>query len=141
MTRMFYACLLIFSPLTLLAQSSDGAMFRANLRRTGVYDASGPRRAGRVKWRFKTGAVVEAWFSSPTVAEGTVYFGADEGYLYAVEAVTGKEKWRFKTGDVIYSSPAIAGGVVYVGSHDGHLYAIDAETGQAKWRFKTGYRV
>ena len=46
------------------------AMFRANLERTGVYRTRGMRRLHGVKWKFKTGRVIEAWFSSPTVSNG-----------------------------------------------------------------------
>jgi outer membrane protein assembly factor BamB len=116
-------------------------MFLADLRHTGVHEARGPIRPPRVRWKFKTGRVVEAWFSSPTVTDGTAYFGAGDGYLYAADAETGQERWRCKTGDLIYSSPAVAGGIVYVGSHDGSLYAVDAATGRERWRFRTGYRV
>jgi len=53
-----------------------------------------------------------------------VYFGCDDGRLYALEVAAGKELWKFKTGDAIESSPYVADGVVYVGSNDGCLYAI-----------------
>ena len=35
--------------------------------------------------------------SSPVVAGGTVYFGSDDGRLYAVDSSTGHEKWTFQT--------------------------------------------
>src|SRR5919198_296270 len=137
-----YAWLLLFTfPIQLAAQSSDGTMFRADLRHTGVYQTKGVNRLKGVKWRFKTQTIVEAWFSSPTVADKAVYFGSDDGDFYAVDAQTGKEIWKFRTGGVIYSSPAVAGGSVYFGSHDGHLYAVDINTGKERWKFKTGYRV
>ena len=50
----------------LMAQSSEGSMFRADLLRDGNYQTEGPTHASS-KWKFKTGRVVEAWFSSPTV--------------------------------------------------------------------------
>src|SRR5919199_368542 len=135
-------CLLICSwPHLLLGQSSPPAMFRSNLQRTGVFETKGVRRLRGVKWKFKTERVVEAWFSSPTVADGVLYVGSDDSYLYALNVQTGELKWKFKTGDVVYSSPSVVAGVVYFGSHDGNLYAVDAKRGIEKWRFKTGYRV
>src|SRR5207237_5770600 len=118
---------LILSPLSYGAVSQN-AMFRANLERTGVYKTQGIQRLHGVKWKFKTERVIEAWFSSPTVSGDTAYFGSDDGYLYALNALTGELKWKFKTGDVVYSSTAVADGAVYVGSHDGYLYAVDART-------------
>jgi outer membrane protein assembly factor BamB/tetratricopeptide (TPR) repeat protein len=74
--------------------------------------------------RFRTGATIR---SSPVVADGVIYFGSDDGYLYAVDLdnfETGNERWKFKTGGEIRSSPAAGDGVIYVGSRDGYLYAI-----------------
>jgi len=107
----------------------------------GVYETQGVQRLHGVKWKFKTERIIEAWFSSLSVADEVVYFGSDDGYLYAVNALTGALKWKFKTGDVVYSSPAIADGAVYIDSHDGCLYAVDAKTGDERWKFRTGYRV
>jgi hypothetical protein len=43
---------------------------------------------GNVRWRFGT----EDWvLSSPTVVDGTVYFGSDDGHVYAVHAADGDE--------------------------------------------------
>jgi outer membrane protein assembly factor BamB len=54
-----------------------------------------------------------------------VYFGADDGYVYAVEAATGKKSWKYKTPGIwMRSSPAIANGAVYFGCDDGYLYAL-----------------
>src|SRR5438067_1255322 len=127
---------LILSPLSYGAVSPN-MMFRANPERTGVCKTQGIQRLHGVKWKFKTERVIEAWFSSPTVFDDTVYFGSDDRYLYALNALTGELKWKFKTGDVVYSSPAVADGAVYVGSHDGYLYALDTKTGEERWKFKT----
>lgn len=115
--------------------------------------------SGQVKWKFKTEgekhytgthlhylqpaseSMPDPWdfyLSSPSVSNGTVYFGSSDGNVYALDALSGALRWKFKTGDVVHSSPAIADGTVYIGSWDTHLYAIDAETGKEKWRFKTG---
>jgi outer membrane protein assembly factor BamB/subtilisin family serine protease len=86
------------------------------------------------QWRFRAGDAIN---SSPAIGEdGTIYFGADDGNLYAL-APDGKEKWRFQTNDRIISSPAIGpDGTIYVGSLDGRLYAISPE-GKEKWHFQT----
>src|SRR6266567_664794 len=133
----------VYSVLTPLSSGATpaNAIFRANLERTGVYKTQGIQRLHGVKWKFKTERVMEAWFSSPTVSDDIVYFGSDDSYLYALNAVTGELKWKFKTGDVVYSSPAVADGAVYVGSHDSYLYAVDMNTGKERWKFKTGNRV
>jgi outer membrane protein assembly factor BamB/actin-like ATPase involved in cell morphogenesis len=98
-----------------------------------VYAIDG--ETGEQRWRFDVGAVVQ---SSPLVAEGVVYVGADDNRLYALDAATGQPVWTFATGGIVRSSPAIADGVLYVGSNDGNLYAIDPATGQETWRANVG---
>jgi uncharacterized repeat protein (TIGR03803 family) len=71
------------------------------------------------------------------VANGIVYVGSDDNYLYALDAGTGAQVWKFHTGG-IGSSPAVANGIVYVGSTDRNLYAINAATGALVWEFATG---
>ena len=88
-------------------------------------------------WRFTAGDVI---ISSPAVAsDGTIYVGAQDNNLYAVNP-DGTQKWVF-TGatDWIDSSPAVgADGTVYVGSWDNKLYALDAADGSEVWSFETG---
>jgi len=109
-------------------------MFRGGLDHTGVYQATGLRRAPTVKWRFQTGGPV---LSSPAVDGGTVYFGSSDQDFYAVDPATGTLKWKFHTEGAIASSPAVAGGIVYFGSFDGAFYALDAALGTLKWKFET----
>jgi outer membrane protein assembly factor BamB len=114
---------------------------------------------GQLKWKFATAgekryagkhlhhlepaaeSMPDPWdfyLSSPTVWNGTVYFGSGDGNIYALDANSGALKWKFQTGDVVHSSPAIADGTLYLGSWDTYLYALDAVSGKEKWRFKTG---
>lgn len=85
-------------------------------------------------WQYPTGDEVT---SSPAVgADGTVYVGSNDGYLYAI-ASDGTLKWRGTTANSIdLASPAVgADGTVYVGSSDGYLYAFNGTTGARRWRF------
>jgi outer membrane protein assembly factor BamB len=75
------------------------------------------------------------------VADGVVYIGSWDRYMYALDVETGAPIWRFQTGDDtdiynqvgIASSAAVAGGTVFFGCRDGHFYAVDAKTGVQKW--------
>lgn len=95
-----------------------------------------------LKWKFKTGDVVHA---SPAIADGTLYIGSWDSYMYALDAASGKEKWRFKTGEDaelhnhvgIQSSATVVDGTVYFGCRDALVYAVDAATGKQKWTFST----
>jgi hypothetical protein len=111
------------------------SMFRGDASHTGVFRSEGPREFHRVKWTFPTGDRI---VSSPVFADGVIYFGGDDGQVYAVDAADGRQRWKYKTGGPVPSSPAVAGGVVYAASYDGKLHAIDAKTGQSRWKFETG---
>jgi outer membrane protein assembly factor BamB len=77
---------------------------------------------GTVKWSRPLDG--EYSVSSPAVADGKVYFGLDNGYVYALDAFTGEVVWSYKTEGAVQSSPAISDGLLFVGSDDGNLYAI-----------------
>ena len=89
-------------------------------------------------WRFETGGWV---VNAPAVANGVVYAGSDDNFVYALDAGTGDMLWRFETGDIIRSSPTVTGGAVYVGSNDNHVYALDAGTGEMLWKHDTSKAV
>jgi outer membrane protein assembly factor BamB len=86
------------------------------------------------EFKFETGAAVN---SSPAVANGTVYFGSNDRYVYAIDAGTGVTTWQFFTQASVFSSPAVANGIVYIGADDESMHAIDASTGASIWNFKT----
>ena len=79
--------------------------------------------------------------ASPAIGmDGTVYTGAGDQKVYALDGQTGAKKWEFETGDswpvgagFAMVSPSIgAEGTVYVGSHVGQeskVYALDGNTG------------
>ncbi|MBI2515883.1 MAG: PQQ-like beta-propeller repeat protein [Opitutae bacterium] len=115
------------------AVAQESAMFRGDARHTGVYRTAAPKNL-EVKWTFAT---AEPIISSPAVADGVVYVGSSDNFLYALDAATGKLKWKFDAQGNVSSSPTVAGGVVYALSLDGKLYAVDAATGAQKWAFAT----
>ena len=71
---------------------SDGVVYCRNLN---GYVYALDSKSGRQKWRFETGYYVtygnapdaeRDWVhSSPAIADGVVYFGSSDGYLYAVK--------------------------------------------------------
>lgn len=88
-----------------------------------------------VRWKQFGSAI----YSAPSVGpDGTTYFGALDGRLYAYDPVTDVVKWSFQTdGLFILGSPLVDGdGNVYVGATDGCLYKI-APGGVEVWRFQT----
>jgi outer membrane protein assembly factor BamB len=84
-----------------------------------------------VAWKFTTnGAVI----SSPSVADGIVYFGSQDKNIYAIGAWSGNLIWNFTTQGALESSPAAANGKVYTGGDDGYVYCLNAYTGAFIWK-------
>ena len=110
------------------------SMFRGDAAHSGVYSGSGPRTLHGVKWKFATGNRV---VSSAVFHDGVVFFGSDDGSLYAVDAATGRQKWRYVTEGPVSSTPAVSGGLVYFSSYDGRFYALDEPSGKLRWKFRT----
>lgn len=72
----------------------------------------------------------------------TVYFGARNGSVFALNATSGEVVWQFKTGGIVDSSPAIgADCTVYIGAHDGYVRALNGSTGAQLWIFNAGSTV
>ena len=82
-------------------------------------------------WSYKTTNSIQ---TSPVIANGIVYIGSTDSYLYALDAQTGTLKWKHKLGPIL-TPAAVASGMVYIGAEYGYLYALDALTGQLKWSY------
>ena len=132
-TRMLLAGL--FLCLGMPSFSEDAPMFRGNPQHAGVYEAAGPTKFSKVKWKFHTDGMV---IGSPAAVQGVIYVGSTDGNLYAIDSETGKQKWKFQAKSRVPSSPAVRNGVVYFTAYDGNFYAVDAASGGLKWKFQTG---
>lgn len=119
-----------------VAISADAqTMFRGDPAHTGVYSGPAPREFHGLRWKFPTGNRIVA---SPVIDGQVIYFGSDDGNIYAVDSETGRQIWKTKTRGPVSATPAIANGMLYVGSYDGNFYALDLKAGELKWKFATG---
>ncbi|MFP4173151.1 MAG: PQQ-binding-like beta-propeller repeat protein, partial [Candidatus Hydrogenedentota bacterium] len=105
---------------------------------------------GAEEWRFYTNGPVRL---APAAWEDKVYFVSDDGYLYCVDAESGKEVWKFQGGPSDHrllgneriinfwaarGGPVIKDGNVYFTAgiwplHGVFIYALDARTGEVEW--------
>ena len=115
------------------ARAADAAQFRGTAAHLGVYAGAAPTLR-RVKWRFHTKGKI---LSSAAVVNGIVYFGSNDGNVYAVSARNGRLVWKHATRGTVNSSPAVVDGRVFVSSLDGYVYALNAADGTQRWRFRT----
>jgi outer membrane protein assembly factor BamB len=110
------------------------SMFRGDPAHSGTSSARAPRQFHRVKWKFPTGDRI---ISSPVAQGKVLYFGGDDGNIYAVDSETGRQIWKRTTGGPAPCTPAVANDTVYAASYDGKFYALNAQTGAIKWKFAT----
>ena len=114
------------------ASSDDWLSFRGNPQLTGVATGELPENL-ELLWTFETGDGIE---STAAIAEGTIYVGALDGYLYAIDLETGELKWKYQASGEIKSSPAVFRNVVHFGDGMGDFHAVDAQTGEPRWTFQ-----
>ncbi len=99
---------------------------------------------GTIAWRHATASID---FSSPAVANGSVYVGLMGLYntttqvtwrppfgVLALDAATGAQEWFTPTGDSVAASPLVTAHLVIVPSKDGYLYALNRTNGGVVWK-------
>ena len=85
---------------------------------------------GKRIWRFNT-APIE---SSPLLVKNTLYFGAWDNKVYALNATNGRKRWTFQADDQMNTSAAYWNNTIYMASYAGSVYAINARTGKMRWK-------
>jgi outer membrane protein assembly factor BamB len=168
--------LLILSPL-LLVQSSEGALRSApvpasgtaspltpaagtnyptylyNLVRTDNVGSQGTvnqynAHELRSLWNYSAGGAI---WSQPIVANGVAYFGAGDGYEYAIGVLNGSLLWKTyvgldndtqtcggAAGPGVTSTATFSSGRIYVSGGDSVFYALNATTGRVYWQLPIG---
>ena len=109
---------------------------------------------GRKRWTFFTDAPVRL---APTLSQGNLYFGSDDGYVYCLQAADGRVVWKTRLGFndrkhlgngrlisrwPVRTAVLIDKGIAYCGAgvfpHEGIiLAALDAATGKQIWKNDT----
>ncbi len=105
--------------------------------------------AGNIKnlgfaWAYDLGTPLRGQEATPIVVDGVMYTSGTWGYVYAVDAATGRQLWRYDPHadnfaarnpccDLVNRGVAVWKGKVYVASVDGRLHALNAATGKRIW--------
>jgi len=87
---------------------------------------------GTVLWKLDIGSAI---WTPVKHNEGILYFGADNGVLYALNSESKRLIWEFKTDGLIRSGIEIVKGEIWFASDDGFLYSINSKTGKLIWKF------
>jgi outer membrane protein assembly factor BamB len=88
-------------------------------------------KTGRIIWKKPLPGRAE---SSPVVVNRTVYFGCENGDLFALSTISGNVRWATALGGPVKSAPAFFHGFLYVGDYGGEMNAVNAKTGAIKWQ-------
>ena len=105
-------------------QSAGGTLYVGSGRSPNGKLNALDTETGALIWQFPT-TLGSVWSSPAIGAHGTVYFGARDSMVHALDGRLGIAKWNFKTGDAVWSSPAIGNnGNLYIGSNDNKIYKI-----------------
>jgi outer membrane protein assembly factor BamB len=103
----------------------------------------------QTSWRIETGSQISA---SPTVDDGTLYLGNNNGTLFAIDVRNGQVLWKSHVTNPLMSAPLIYGDLVIVGEGDptsrtsspsepvmvgqgpSALIAFDRASGNVRWQ-------
>lgn len=88
--------------------------------------------AGPVRWRFTAGNMIR---TTPALAGGALYFGANDRNAYALNVEDGRERWRFSWRNSFTATPLPAPGRVVLGDTQGRVFALDEATRAVAWLF------
>jgi outer membrane protein assembly factor BamB len=79
-------------------------------------------QSGRL-WHFEK---IRRSISTAAVVDGLVYISDFSGFLYCLDANTGKEIWMHDLFAAVWGSPFVADGKVYLGDEDGDVVVLKA---------------
>jgi len=130
----------------------DAAHSSFNAADTAITPANAGSLAQRWTWRGDNATMAgqpgPGLFSSPTVADGSIYVGANNGYFYQLNATTGAvqhkrfigfrpqltcQKRGFIATATVAADPTTGLDTVYVAGPDSKLYAMSATDLSIKW--------
>ena len=92
------------------------------------------QETGRIVWSMNIPPGSE---SSPLAWGQMLYFGDQDGTVYAIHASTGHVAWTYHASGAVKGGVAFADGVLYFADYDGRAYAVRASDGHQIWAVST----
>ncbi len=62
-----------------------------------------------------------------------LYVGTESGFVFAYDALRGRDAWEFAAGSPIRRRPITNGAAVYILPMDGGMFSLRPDTGQQQW--------
>jgi outer membrane protein assembly factor BamB len=92
-------------------------------------------KSGKVAWSKPLASRSE---SSPLIVDHHVYFGTENGNVYAMRLNDGGSvQWKFQAGGAVKGGLALSEGKLYFGTYGGQVYAISQRSGKQIWHAGT----
>jgi outer membrane protein assembly factor BamB len=95
---------------------------------------------GSILWRYELPAntTLKGIRSSPASDGSLIVFGADDGHVYALDALLGTLRWRCPAGAPVMAGVALESGSAFVATVEGAILAIDLASGHVRWTYRAG---
>lgn len=101
------------------------------------------RETLEVKWRFKPGKSLiytapslddpaSSLEGSPVWSGETIYIGASDGVLYALNRKTGKLQWKHEFGSAVLGAVAVSGNMLFAADFAGNVYGFVGDESSTK---------
>lgn len=117
------------------SQPVSSPMFQYDAANSGYHpDARLPDGTLAVDWRTELSG---QWATTPAVVGDTVYTGASDGTLYALDSHDGSERWRSETNGSLITPPIVRGDAIFAGTGRSLVTAFDRVDGEIRWEFDT----
>ena len=78
---------------------------------------------------------------SPSLKDGKVIFGNDDGEIIALDVNTGDSIYVKKFEGIFNAAPSINEKCFYISNDNGYVYSINLADGKLIWKFNTGARI
>ncbi|OGT15137.1 MAG: outer membrane protein assembly factor BamB [Gammaproteobacteria bacterium RIFCSPHIGHO2_02_FULL_38_33] len=72
------------------------------------------------------------------VKEGQVFFGTQDGLVYALDETNGRVLWSTSVDNQLLAAPYVSSNRVFAKTLDGNVYALDKKTGVFVWKYEHG---
>ena len=89
------------------------------------------QRTGRTLWARPLPSRAE---SSPLIDHGRLYFGTEDGTVYALRTSDGDLRWRYRAAGAVKGALALDRGRLFFGDYSGAVTAIRRRDGRRLWR-------
>ncbi len=98
------------------------------------------RVSGEPLWKYEIpdNDTFKGFRATPAASDSLVFFGDDQGLLYAFSPATGAIRWRTAAGGGIAGGITLVGDLAVTTTTAGMLLGCDARSGAVRWRYKAG---